>query len=476
LEQLLLGASHIVAAFNPLGMLSAIFYFIITIFVLVSIHEFGHFIAGRIFGMRVPVYSIGMGQRVFGWNKIDGLTFGALRAETEIQLTDNTDYRLSALPIGGYAKIEGMIDETQNEALPNEIQPWEFRAKPWWQKSIVILAGVIMNTLLAWGIFTGQFIATGEDQRATTTVGSVEQSSQSAKGGVMPGDKIVSIEQERVTTWDDFDKAAFSKYIGHDFQVTFERNGQPYNVLYRTGAMKDPSDVMRAVGLESIGVAPPIVAEVVSGMPADKAGIKAEDQINRINGDTILSVESLISHIGDNANRAVTLSIVRNKKVMALQVTPNSDGKIGIQPVPGEYSGPIKHMDYSLPQAIGAAWQKMVFVGSLTVTMVGKVISGKLAVSSALGGPVKIAQMASKSAAGGSNQFITFLALLSISLAMLNVLPIPALDGGHLVIILIEAAIGHELSQRFKLGFQRAGVAILLSLMVFMVINDIRSL
>src|SRR2546421_519508 len=113
----------------------ALLYFVITIFVLVSIHEFGHFIAGRIFGMRVPVYSIGMGQRLFGWNKIDGLTFGALRPETEIQLTQNTDYRLSALPIGGYAKIEGMIDETQTAELAAEIQPWEFRAKPWWQKT-----------------------------------------------------------------------------------------------------------------------------------------------------------------------------------------------------------------------------------------------------------------------------------------------------------------------------------------------------
>ena len=125
--------------------LRAILFFVITIFVLVTIHEFGHFIAGRIFGMRVPVFSVGMGRRIFGFNKIDGLTIGPLNPETEIKLTANTDYRLSLLPIGGYAKIEGMIDETQNEALPDEIQPWEFRAKPWWQKSIVISAGVIMT-------------------------------------------------------------------------------------------------------------------------------------------------------------------------------------------------------------------------------------------------------------------------------------------------------------------------------------------
>src|SRR6202789_3306580 len=132
------------------SILRAILFFVIAIFVLVSVHEFGHFIAGRIFGMRVPIFSIGMGRRVFGFNKVDGFTLGPLNPETEIQLTNNTDYRLSVLPIGGFGKIEGMIEETQNEALPEEIQPWEFRAKPWWQKSIVICAGVIMNTLLAW--------------------------------------------------------------------------------------------------------------------------------------------------------------------------------------------------------------------------------------------------------------------------------------------------------------------------------------
>lgn len=458
------------------SVLRAILYFVITIFILVSIHEFGHFIAGRIFGMRVPVYSIGMGQRLFGWNKIDGLTFGALRAETEIQLTQNTDYRLSALPIGGYAKIEGMIDETQNEALPTEIQPWEFRAKPWWQKTIVILAGVIMNTLLAWAIFTGQFLASGDNQRLTTTVGSVDQTSQSAKSGVLPGDKIVAVEGQRIETWDDFNPDALLKQVGHDFQVTYARDGREFNVLYRTGNMKDPSDIAQAIGLASIGIGAPIVVDVVKGMPADKAGIKAEDEITKVGNDSIGGVESLIAHISANANKPITLSIMRDKKPLTVQVTPDATGKIGIQPIDGPYTGPIKHIDYSVPQAISEGWHKMGLVASLTVRMVGKVFTGKLAVSSALGGPVKIAQMASKSAENGVNQFITFLALLSLSLAMLNVLPIPALDGGHLLIILVEAAIGHELSQRFKLGFQRAGVAILLSLMVFMVINDIRSL
>jgi len=179
---------------GALSVLKAILYFIITIFILVTVHEFGHFIAGRIFGMRVPVFSVGMGRRLFGFNKVNGLTVGPLAAETEIQLADHTDYRLSLLPIGGYAKIEGMIDETQNEALPDEIQPWEFRAKPWWQKSIVICAGVIMNTILALIIFSGHNYVSGADLIMTTTIGYVGTGSMSHQLGVKPNDKIVAID------------------------------------------------------------------------------------------------------------------------------------------------------------------------------------------------------------------------------------------------------------------------------------------
>src|ERR1035437_2448874 len=174
------------------SVLRALLFFVIVIFVLVTFHEFGHFIAGRIFGMRVPVFSVGMGRRIFGFNKVNGFTFGPLDPEAEIRLENNTDYRLSMLPIGGYAKIEGMIDETQNEELPEEMQPWEFRAKPWWQKSIVISAGVIMNVLLALTIFSSRNYFYGDSTVATTTIGYVTHGSVSEFDGIQAGDRIVS--------------------------------------------------------------------------------------------------------------------------------------------------------------------------------------------------------------------------------------------------------------------------------------------
>ncbi len=459
-----------------LSVLRAILYFVITIFVLVSVHEFGHFIAGRIFGMRVPIYSIGMGQRVFGWNKIDGLTFGGLRPETEIQLTANTDYRLSALPIGGYAKIEGMIDETQTEALPAEIQPWEFRAKPWWQKTIVILAGVIMNTLLAWGIFAGQSLVMGEDMRMTTTVGAVDSGSQSKAAGVLPGDRIVSVDGKPVSNWEDVGRSAILQHLGKDFSITYTRDGHEFNVIYRTAKMASPDDIENALGLTSTGFGPPSIGEVSKGMPAERIGLKSGDVITRIQGDSVFGQESLIAHISAHPSQPIAIEWRRDGRIMTTSVTPDATGKIGVQVMGSPYTGPVKHVSYSLPAAIGLGWNRLEFIAVATVKMVGTVITGKTPVSHALGGPIKIAQMASKSAENGFEQFVLFMAILSISLAMINVLPIPALDGGHLVIILIEAAIGRELSQRVKLGYQRVGIAILLSLMAFMVFNDIRSL
>jgi len=206
--------------------LTTLFYFIVTIFVLVSVHEFGHFIAARLFGMWVPVYSIGMGRRLFGWNKINGFTFNNLPEDIENKLGANTDYRLSLLPIGGYAKIAGMIDETQTEELKGSPQPWEFRSKSWWKKSIVICAGVILNFLLAGAIFIGIKYSQGKEIIETTKIGYVRQASLSAKLGVQAGDKIVAINNHPVNDWGALRQEVYFENIGSDFKMLVDRDGE----------------------------------------------------------------------------------------------------------------------------------------------------------------------------------------------------------------------------------------------------------
>lgn len=471
MEHLILAQVGIASA---LSVLRALLFFVITIFVLVTIHEFGHFIAGRIFGMRVPVFSVGMGRRIFGFNKVNGITMGPLDPEAEIKLENNTDYRLSLLPIGGYAKIEGMIDETTNEALPTEIQPWEFRAKPWWQKSIVICAGVIMNTLLAWAIFSSLNLIYGAETPTTTTVGYVRQGSVSAAVGVRPGDRIISVDNKTVSNWSDIDRAPILNY-GHDFSIHLERNGQMYSVLYRASDLGSPLDAPKNFGLEPLGQSSPVIDSVVPGQPASIAGMKKGDSIVAANGIPIVGRTALVDEISSHPLKPVTIDAIRNGEHKLLTVTPDAKGLIGVYPV-SQFAGPITEIHYSIGSAIELGWTNLWDYVRLTVITISQVIGGKVPMAGVLGGPVKIAQMSSESASGGIETFLGFMAILSISLALINILPIPALDGGHLLIILIEATLGHELSQKFKLNFQKIGIALLLFLLIFMTINDIRTL
>ena len=454
------------------SVLRALVFFAITILVIVTVHEFGHFIYGRIFGMRVPVFSIGFGRRLFGYNKISGFTMGPLDPAVEEQLGDVTDYRISPLPLGGYARILGMIDETQKEELPEEVQPWEFRAKPWWQKSIVISAGVIMNVLLAWAIFSGRNLFYGAEAWKTTTVGYVANSSVSAAKGVQPGDRIVSINNQPVSTWQDVEKEVYSRNLGRAFSMQVIRNGQSISIEYAANAiaLQAPDS---SFGLQPAGVAA-VLDKILPGLPADKAGL--------ISGDTVLTVNGAPASFGvlgdsirAHPNTTVSLQVARGSKQFTLAVTPNAQGLIGVQFEP-TFTGPVTSVRYGLGRSLVLGWSDLWTVVRVTAGAVVEIVKGKLPFSAAFGGPVKIAAYASKSAAGGFESFIYFMALLSVSLALINILPIPALDGGYLVIILIEAVIGHELSQRFKLNFQKVGFALILFLLIFMTINDIRTL
>lgn len=457
--------------------LQTLFYFILTIFVLVSIHEFGHFIAGRIFGMYVPVYSIGMGRRVFGWNKLNGFTIGPLSEELEAQLGKNTDYRLSLLPIGGYARIAGMIDETQMEEISGPAQPWEFRSKSWWKKSIVLSAGVILNFLLAGAIFIGLKYSEGKTLWNTTTIGYVAQNSVSAKLSLLPGDKIDAIDGKPMTNWQDIDEEGTIGHLGRDFTMTVERAGTKFNVIYRASEMTtEPAEVMRNFGLYPQGLGGATINDVTASYPADHAGFKSGDRVTKINGIPVLNEIAMIDMIKSHANEPITITTVRGNQEITMNVTPNAAGQIGVQISPAPFDGPTTKLDYSMGEAITTGIGDLFYQTKMYVQNIAMIFAGKVNFSKNVGGPIKIAQFASRSAKGGLVSYLSFVAILSLSLAFLNILPIPALDGGHLVIVLIEAVLRRELSQKFKMGFQRVGVTLLLLLMVFMVFNDLRGL
>ncbi len=448
-----------------------IIYFAITIGILVFIHEFGHFAAAKLSGMRADVFAIGFGKRLFGWNKKSGFSFGELPKDFDGE--GHTDYRLSLLPLGGYVKIAGMVDESGDISFADkEPQPYEFRAKPVWAKIFVITAGVFMNLMLAWVIFWGANFFQGKPITPTTTLAYVEAGSPAAKSGFTTGDKIISVNGKSVNNWEDLRAEIFINTLGENINVKVLRNGKEEKLF--VSRKNIPDDESKGLFLIPAGVKPAI-GEVVKNSPAEKAGIKTGDIFLSLNNTTLYTAKQTTEIISSNAGVELLLVVLREKDTLNLAVTPGKDAKIGVAIAP-VFMGVTKMRTYGFFASVYYGWKDIEKVTSLTFSMVGKVFSGNIEVGKAFGGPIKIAQIAAKSADSGMASFLYFLALLSLSLAILNIMPFPVLDGGHLVMIIIEAIIKREIPIKIKMAIQNTGLAILLLLMAFIIYNDIISL
>jgi regulator of sigma E protease len=332
-----------------------------------------------------------------------------------------------------------------------------------------------MNLVLAGAIFIGIKYSEGKEIWETTTVGYVGKSSVSAKLGVQAGDKIIAIGGKPVTNWQDLREEAIIEQLDHDFTMTALRNGQEIKFHYNTNDLGTDNPETK-FGLVPEGVGGTKLNAVVASTPADRIHLKEGDVITKVNDVPIESETALIDNISVHPNEEILLTWKRDGKEMSSKVTPDASGHIGVNPAPAPFAGKVRKINYSIIEAVPAGITELFSQVRLYLKSIGMLFSGKVDVSKNIGGPIKIAQIAGQAAKGGADVFFRFMALLSLSLAFLNILPIPALDGGHLLIILIEAIIGRELSQNFKLGFQKVGVTVLLLLMAFMVFNDIRGL
>ena len=448
-----------------------IIYFAITIGILVFIHEFGHFAAAKLSGMRADVFAIGFGKRLFGWNKKSGFSFGELPKDFDGE--GHTDYRLSLLPLGGYVKIAGMVDESGDVSFADkEPQPYEFRAKPVWAKIFVITAGVFMNLMLAWVIFWGANFFQGKPITPTTTIAYVEGGSPSSKSGFMTGDKIISINGKSVTNWEDLRAEIFINTLGEDINVKVLRNGTEQNLFVKRKLI--PEDETQALFLVPEGVKP-AVGEVLKNSPAEKSGMQIGDILLSINDIGLYSSKQATEIISSNTGKELKILIQRDKENLNINVTPGNDAKIGVA-IATVFMGKTQMRTYGAFESVYYGWKDIEKITALTFSMMGKVFSGSIEVGKAFGGPIKIAKFAAKSADSGIPSFLYFLALLSLSLAILNIMPFPVLDGGHLVMIIIEAIIKREIPIKIKMAIQNTGLVILLLLMAFIIYNDIISL
>lgn len=432
--------------------LNTVFYFLITIGILVFVHELGHFLAAKLTGMRVDRFSIGFPPRAFG------------------KKVGDTDYCISWIPIGGYVKIAGMIDESfDTEFLQNEPQPWEFRAKPLWARALVISAGVIMNVLLAVAIFWGINYAQGKYLRATTEIGYVVPKSAADKVGLLPGDKILTINGTTVTHWDAIQSLLYVENTAHAITLDIERKGVQKIVTLPRGSIGDFSS-------ERFGILPAhtvaIIGSVEVGKPAEKLGLKPRDVIVSLNGIPVSNENQVVRIIRANPGKEVTVVWKRGEEILQGTTVPNEDGRIGIT-IGSLYVGPTKHVRYSFLEAFPEGIKDIVQASGLFYKSILQLITGKASFAQSFGGPIKIAQIATQSAEVGLTSFLAFMALLSMSLAMLNIVPFPALDGGYLLLMLVEAVSRREIPHKVKLVIQQAGFVILLAFMAFVIYNDI---
>ncbi len=451
--------------------MSYIIYFAITFGILAFVHEFGHFIAAKACGMRAEVFAIGFGKRLFGWNKISGFSFGDLPKDFDGQ--GHTDYRISLLPLGGYVKIAGMVDESfDTEFADKEPQPYEFRAKPTWQKIIVITAGVIMNLLLALFVFWGTNFFYGNRITKTTSIGYVEPNSTADSLGFMINDKILAINGKAVHNWNQVSTDIYLNTIGQN--LTFKINRAGKDISIAVPRSKVPSSQSDKTFLIPAGVRP-AVTEILPKSPASAAGIKVGDIMLKLNNIPLYSRTQATGIITSHKNVALPLVILRGKDTLKIAVTPGSDGMIGIGIV-NTVTGPVIYERFGFFQSLANGWKDVVKITDLTFSMAGKVIGGKVAFGKVFGGPVKIAEFAVQSADNGIMSFIYFLAMLSLSLAIINILPFPVLDGGHLIMIIIEGITKREIPIKVKIAIQNVGFVILMLLIAFIIYSDIINL
>lgn len=428
--------------------------------ILVGLHEFGHFIAARMFGIRVNKFYIFFD---FLFPLPNVLNFALWKKKS-----GDTEYGLGWFPMGGYVDIEGMIDETTDASkLASEPQPYEFRAKPAWQRLLVMLGGVIVNIILGVLIFWLVTYSNGETKLSMDEVNKlgIVAHPLAEDIGLETGDKIIDISGKPIS---DFSQVVSSDVLlGENNYYTIDRNGERKEVpipndLYNK--LSEDEDKSFIDPLQTF-----TVKEVQAQTPAAEIGLKEGDKIIGLNDSPIDFYNQFVTLAEQNANKEVALSILRNSDTLNLNTTLTEDGKLGFVMESGLNFDKI---NLGLGQAFVLGSGRAFSVITDNIKGFKKIFSGQVKASKALAGPVGIAQ---KFYGGVWNwgRFWLITGMLSMALAFMNLLPIPALDGGHALILLYEMISGRKPSEKFMERTQQVGMVILLTLLVLIFFNDI---
>jgi regulator of sigma E protease len=447
-----------------------IFYTFIALGTLVTFHEFGHFWVARRCGVRVEQFSIGFGKALFKRHDKHG-----------------TEFIFAMLPLGGYVR---MLDQRAGDVAPEDA-PFAFNTKTPLQRLAIISAGPMANFLLAGVIFW--FIFLGGERGLSPVIGDVEPASIAEQSGFESGMKIVDIAGQQTDSWAEVSRVLFD-FIGTSGEIPFLVTYSDSSIRYelRVSVQDWLADEEAPMPLRTIGLYPPfvldslLVAAVVDSAPGDQSGLRAGDQLVAVNDTPIVSTSAFIEHVSENSGQPLKLSIQRrdesgSSRGIDIYATPESViregkavGQLGIQ-LSSSVTYPeslVTEIDYGLISAIPRAIEEVVANCIFVVKSVGKLVTGNLSPKN-LSGPITIAKVAGDTARAGFDNFIRFVAILSIMLGVMNLMPVPVLDGGHIVFILIEVMKGSPVSERIQLVGYKAGFAMLISLMIFATFNDL---
>ena len=424
--------------------LETIFYFILVLGVLVFVHEFGHFVVAKKSGIRVEQFSLGFPPKAFG------ITVG------------ETEYCISWLPLGGYVKVAGMSDFGSAEVRR---EPWEFQSKPRGIQMAVMIAGPIMNFLLGFLIILGLRLSLGDYVLQTTKVGRIEASSPFYEAGLRSNDRILSVNGTPVEDWGGL-MDAYNATGDGDVALEVARDEAVVFLAATTDKGQEP-------GFDPF--LPPVAGSVMPGYPADKGGMAPGDRVLSIAGESVSGWDEMRRKISARPGQETEIRWLRDDVEIAARVVPQPQrgegrtiGVIGI----GPSFEPSARVPVTLTAAIERSGRDLVGYTTLIFTLIKRLVMGEVS-GGMIAGPVGIAQMAGSKARQGWEALLDFMAMLSINLAVLNLLPIPALDGGHLIILSVEAISRRSLSSRQKERLQQIGFVFLLGLMVYVTFGDI---
>ena len=445
--------------------LLSIIAFIVSVGLLITFHEFGHFSVARFFDIKVLRFSIGFGRPIYTRH------FGR----------DRTEFTICLLPLGGYVK---MLDDREGTVVQQE-KAREFNGKPLWQRFLIVLAGPFFNFIFA--IIAYSLIYTIGINALKPIIGHVETTSIASSSGFAEGQEILSINGLSTPTWPTVIDSLVNHVVSGDVvDIQVVNNSGEKQVLslnLSSISIDEMADgkLLNKLGLNIVKLKlPPIIGEIEKNGPAQSSGLLQNDRIIAVNSNLVDSWQEWVEIIQENPDKSLNVELLRDEALINIELRPKNYelngkniGRIGARPAVNDdlYSSYFALEQYSLHLAILRAFDKTWEMSVLTLKVLAKMISGDASVKN-LSGPISIAKYAGQSASIGATALLTFLAIVSISLGVLNLLPIPLLDGGHLVYYIIEFFTGKPVSDSIQMTGQQIGIVLLFGLMGLALYND----